>query len=82
MDSYQPSGKCGPITLEQARVVRQAFRDHGRVSRHPAKLNFGDRFSDAPMRAKREPILYKGREFARTDLAARSLRIGQTVVSR
>ncbi len=57
-----------PVTAEQARVARQAYRDYGRGSGHPAKLNFGDCFSYALARDKREPILFKGAEFAHTDL--------------
>ncbi len=57
-----------PFTPEQARIARQAFRDYGRGSGHPANLNFGDCFSYALARDKREPILYKGTDFAQTDL--------------
>jgi ribonuclease VapC len=57
-----------PVTPEQARLARQAYREYGRGSGHPAKLNFGDCFSYALARAKREPLLYKGEDFAHTDL--------------
>lgn len=57
-----------PVTIEQARIARQAYRDYGRGSGHPAKLNFGDCFSYALARKKREPILFRGAEFAHTDL--------------
>jgi len=57
-----------PITAEQAHIARQAYRDYGRGSGHPANLNFGDCFSYALARAKREPILYKGDDFIHTDL--------------
>lgn len=57
-----------PVTGEQARIARQAYRDYGRGSGHRAKLNFGDCFSYALAREKREPILFKGEEFAHTDL--------------
>ena len=56
------------VTVEQARIARQAFRDYGRGSGHPANLNFGDCFSYALARAKREPILFKGDDFGHTDL--------------
>jgi ribonuclease VapC len=39
-----------------------------RGSGHPANLNFGDCFSYALARDKREPILYKGDDFVHTDL--------------
>ena len=57
-----------PVTPEQARVARQAYRDYGRGSGHPANLNFGDCFSYALARVKREPILFKGDDFIHTDL--------------
>jgi ribonuclease VapC len=57
-----------PVTSEQAKIARQAYRDYGRGSGHPANLNFGDCFSYALARDKREPILYKGDDFVHTDL--------------
>lgn len=57
-----------PVTPEQARIARQAYRDYGRGSGHAANLNFGDCFSYALARAMREPILYKGDDFIHTDL--------------
>lgn len=57
-----------PVTAEQARIARQAYRDYGRGSGHPANLNFGDCFSYALAREKREPILFKGNNSSRTDL--------------
>jgi ribonuclease VapC len=57
-----------PVTAEQARIARQAYRDYGRGSGHAANLNFGDCFSYALARAKREPILFKGDDFVHTDL--------------
>jgi ribonuclease VapC len=57
-----------PVTAEQARIARQAYRDYGRGSGHAANLNFGDCFSYALARVKREPILYRGTDFGFTDL--------------
>lgn len=57
-----------PVSVEQARIARQAYRDYGKGSGHPAGLNFGDCFSYALARAKREPILFKGDDFIHTDL--------------
>jgi ribonuclease VapC len=57
-----------PLTVEQARIARQAYRDYGKGSGHPAQLNFGDCFSYALARDKREPILFKGDDFGHTDL--------------
>ncbi len=57
-----------PVTAEQARIARQAYRDYGKGSGHPANLNFGDCFSYALARVMREPILFKGDDFVHTDL--------------
>lgn len=57
-----------PVTDMQARMARQAYRDFGKTSRHPAKLNFGDCFSYALAKTKAEPLLFKGRGFSRTDV--------------
>ena len=57
-----------PVTEVKARIAREAYRDFGRGSGHPAKLNFGDCFAYALAKAKTEPLLYKGKDFARTDV--------------
>jgi ribonuclease VapC len=57
-----------PVTVEQARIARQAYRDYGKGSGHRANLNFGDCFSYALARVKREPLLYKGDDFVHTDV--------------
>jgi ribonuclease VapC len=57
-----------PVTAEQAKIARQAYRDYGRGSGHPANLNFGDCFTYALACDKREPLLYKGDDFVHTDL--------------
>ena len=57
-----------PVTAEQAKIARQAYRDYGRGSGHPANLNFGDCFSYALTRDKREPMLWKGDDFGHTDI--------------
>jgi ribonuclease VapC len=57
-----------PVTENQARIARMAYRDFGRGSGHPAKLNFGDCFAYALAKAKREALLFKGSDFAQTDV--------------
>ena len=57
-----------PVTVEQAKIARQAYRDYGKGSGHRANLNFGDCFSYALAREKREPLLFKGDDFGHTDL--------------
>ena len=59
-----------PVTEAQARIAREAYRDFGRGSGHRAKLNFGDCFAYALARVTGEPLLFKGRDFAHTDIAA------------
>lgn len=57
-----------PVTVSQARIAREAYRDFGKGSRHPAKLNFGDCFAYALAKSSGEPLLFKGRDFAQTDI--------------
>ena len=52
---------------EQARLARQAFLDFGK-GRHPAALNLGDCAAYALARSRGLPLLFKGEDFARTDL--------------
>jgi ribonuclease VapC len=58
-----------PVTLEQAKMARAAYRDFGRGSGHPARLNFGDCFAYALAKSMREPLLFKGDDFGHTDVA-------------
>jgi len=57
-----------PVTLEQAQIAREAYRDFGRGSEHRANLNFGDCFSYALAKDRREGLMYKGDDFVHTDL--------------
>lgn len=57
-----------PVTERQARIAREAYRDYGKGSGHPAGLNFGDCFAYALARDRGEPLLFKGIDFARTDV--------------
>jgi ribonuclease VapC len=57
-----------PLTEEHARIARQAYRDFGQSSGHPAGLNLGDCFSYALAAATGEPLLFKGDDFSETDL--------------
>jgi len=58
-----------PVTEEQARIARAAYRDFGKGSGHPAQLNFGDCFAYALSKVTGEKLLYKGQDFVHTDLA-------------
>ncbi len=57
-----------PVTVEQAHLARAAYRDFGKGSGHPARLNFGDCFSYALAKATAEPLLFKGSDFPHTDV--------------
>ena len=46
-----------------------AFVAYGKGNGHPAVLNFGDVFSYALAKVRGLPLLYKGRDFAETDIA-------------
>lgn len=59
-----------PVTREHADVARRAYRDFGKGRGHPAGLNFGDCFAYALARSTGAPLLYKGQDFARTDVRA------------
>jgi len=57
-----------PVDAEQADLARSAWRKYGK-GRHGAGLNFGDCFSYALAKFSGEPLLAKGTDFARTDIA-------------
>jgi len=56
-----------PVTLRQAEIARQAYRDFGK-GRHKAGLNFGDCFAYALAKEMDEPLLFKGKDFTHTDV--------------
>jgi ribonuclease VapC len=68
------------LNLPQFEIVPPSFADmdaafaaylaFGKGSGHPAALNFGDVFAYALAKNRDLPLLYKGNEFARTDLRA------------
>ena len=66
---YKAGIEIAPLTREQAEIARRAFRRFGK-GRHPAALNFGDCFSYALSKTAGEPLLFKGDDFSRTDVAA------------
>ncbi len=55
------------VTVQQARVARQAYRDYGK-GRHRAGLNLGDCFAYALAKEKGDPLLFKGDDFRKTDV--------------
>jgi ribonuclease VapC len=56
-----------PFDREQLAFARAAFRRFGR-GRHSAGLNFGDCFAYALAKARALPLLFKGNDFAQTDI--------------
>lgn len=57
-----------PVTGDQARIAREAYRDFGKGSGHPAQLNFGDCFAYALAKAMDESLLFTGQDFGHTDV--------------
>jgi ribonuclease VapC len=56
------------VLPSHAYLARQAYRDYGRGSGHPARLNFGDCFAYALAIDTGEPLLFKGTDFTHTDV--------------
>ena len=55
------------FSAEQVEMARHAFRTFGK-RRHPAGLNYGDCFSYALSKTSGQALLFKGNDFARTDV--------------
>ena len=58
------------VTVAQTGLARRAYRDYGKGSGHPAGLNIGDVFAYALAADTGEPLLFKGDDFAHTDIRA------------
>jgi ribonuclease VapC len=56
-----------PVSVSQASIARLAWRTFG-LGVHPARLNYGDCFAYALAKESREPLLFKGNDFAQTDI--------------
>jgi ribonuclease VapC len=56
-----------PVDAEHVSEARRAYRRFGK-GRHAAGLNFGDVFAYALARTSGEPLLFKGDDFAKTDI--------------
>ena len=66
---YKAEVEIVPVTPEHADHARRAWRRYGK-GRHPAALNFGECFSCALAALTGEPLLYKGNDFAQTNIRA------------
>ena len=58
-----------PFTQAQAEMAIAAFAQYGK-GRHPAALNFGDCCAYALAKSMNLPLLYKGNDFAQTDITS------------
>jgi ribonuclease VapC len=56
-----------PFTAEHLDLARDAYSRFGK-GRHPARLNLGDCVSYSLARYSGEPLLFKGQDFAKTDI--------------
>jgi len=57
------------MNSEQAEIARAAWRKFGKGN-HPAGLNIGDCCAYALAKYSEEPLLFKGKDFSRTDIRA------------
>jgi len=64
-----------PFSVDDVAGVRSAYHRYGK-GRHAAGLNFGDCFSYALAVSSGEPLLFKGEDFSRTDVAKIATKIG------
>ena len=69
LDAFMETAQVelAPTTPDHARAARQAWRRFGKGN-HPAGLNFGDCFAYALAETSGEPLLFKGEDFALTDV--------------
>ncbi|WP_404371606.1 type II toxin-antitoxin system VapC family toxin [Sphingomonas sp. MMS24-J45] len=58
-----------PIGPTESRAAIEAYHRYGKGTGHPARLNMGDCFSYACAKTNGARLLYKGNDFAETDLA-------------
>jgi ribonuclease VapC len=65
----QARAEVVPFTAEHAALALEGWRRFGK-GRHPAGLNLGDCFAYALAKARGEPLLFKGNDFAQTDVKA------------
>ena len=57
-----------PFDAVQAELAPRAYERYGKGRGHPAQLNFGDTFAYALASERGLPLLYKGEDFAHTDI--------------
>lgn len=57
-----------PLGKPEIEAAFTAFLVYGKGNGHPAGLNFGDLFSYALAKVHNVPLLFKGNDFAQTDI--------------
>lgn len=69
-EEWLREGATQPVAFDEEleALAADAYRRFGK-GRHPAALNFGDCMAYAVAARHRVPLLFKGGDFARTDLA-------------
>ena len=58
-----------PLDEEQLWAAAGAYERYGKGRGHSARLNFGDTFAYALAFVRQVPLLFKGEDFTRTDIA-------------
>lgn len=58
-----------PMSSDAATAARRAYRRYGKGVGSPGVLNFGDCLSYGVAMSRGEPLLFKGDDFAETDVA-------------
>jgi ribonuclease VapC len=66
---WEAGVRCVAVDVQQMNLAREAWLAFGK-GRHPAALNYGDCFSYALAKATDRPLLYKGDDFAQTDVVS------------
>jgi ribonuclease VapC len=62
------SARVVEMSVPAAKLARLAYGRFGRGVGDPAVLNLGDRLSYGVAMAERQPLLFKGSEFSKTDV--------------
>jgi len=56
------------VTMDDAETALDAFARYGKGRGHPARLNLGDCFAYAGAQNRQMPLLFKGKDFTKTDV--------------
>jgi len=59
-----------PFDADQVVLAQHAYRRFGKGTGHPAQLNLGDCVAYALARQLGQPLLFKGDDFSKTDIAS------------